>query len=535
MNFIDHLVRAVSPEKALRREKARMGLKAMEIVNSGYDAGGASYRKNSLKGWTAYSSSPQSDIDMNLHTLRQRSRELYMTSPVATSAINTTRTNVVGQGLVVKPSVDWKQLGISKEEADVLNARIKREFNLWAESKNCDIMRLNNFVELQQIAIISWLLNGDCFATLQYKKSEQFPYELRIQLIEADRISNPDSFVGSVDRECKAKNGNKVFNGVEIDKDGQIVAYYICNNYPNDYVFPSEWKRVEAFGKRTGNANVIHVMQGERPDQYRGVPFLAPVIETIKQLTRYTDAEIMAAVINGIFTVFVKTEEGDDNLDFAGVEDDSLEDIITPNNSLAKIRSGQQNENELRLGNGLINYLKEGESVEIADAKRPATNFDSFVKSFTAYIGAALEIPIELLTKQFTSSYSASKGALLEAWKSFRMKRSWFADDFCQPIYEIWLAEAVAKGRISAPGFFLDASIRKCYCRATWNGPAPGHLDPVREVQAAQLRVENGFSTRTSEAVEINGSDYAENVEMLEEENIKLNRTVQKEEADDND
>ncbi len=44
----------------------------------------------------------------------------------------------------------------------------------------------------------------------------------------------------------------------------------------------------------------------ERPGQRRGVPVLAPVIEALKQLGRYTDAELVAAVVSGLFTVFVK-------------------------------------------------------------------------------------------------------------------------------------------------------------------------------------------------------------------------------------
>ncbi|WP_162803227.1 phage portal protein [Salmonella enterica] len=68
-------------------------------------------------------------------------------------------------------------------------------------------------------------------------------------------------------------------------------------------------------------------------------------------------------------------------------------------------------------------------------------------------IGAALELPYELLVKHFTASYSASRAALLEARKMFRMRREWMVLSFCQPIYEEWLSEAVAKGRVIAPGF----------------------------------------------------------------------------------
>ena len=144
------------------------------------------------------------------------------------------------------------------------------------------------------------------------------------------------------------------------------------------------------------------------------------------------------------------------------------------------------------------------------------------MEAICQYIGAALEIPYELLVKRFNASYTASKGALEEAWKMFRMYRDWLASDFCQPIYEEWMAEAVAKKRIDAPGFFTDPLIRKAYCRAEWNGPAKGILDPVKEVSAAEKRVQNGFSTRSSETREMTGGDYYSNADQLKQEEKKL-------------
>lgn len=517
MSIIDNIYMTLSPEKALKREVARQKINMIkDIQNSGYDEGGASKRKNSMKGWPANSKSPQKDIDLNLNILRKRSRSLYMTAPLATSAIKTNRTNIVGSGLVLKSRLDYETLGISHEEADKLEKKIEKEWAIWSESKFCDNNLQHNFLELQQIALISWLMNGDGFGLVKYKEEKPYmPYQLRIKLIESDKVSNPDSFGDNIDLSLKAKNKNRIFNGIEIDKDGAVIAYYICNSYSDDYDLKKEWIRVKAYGENTGNPNVIHIFEAERCEQYRGVPYLAPVIESIKQLTRYTEAEIMAAVINGMFTVFVKTEDGDDGIDFEGVDDDNSSD------------TGSESETSYQLGNGLINYMKPGESIEIADAKRPNVNFDGFVSSMSKYIGAALEIPHELLTKNFMASYSASRAALLEAWKAFRMRRTWFANDFCQPIYELWLSEAVSKDRINAPGFFNDPSIKKAYCRAEWNGPAQGQLNPVVEVNAAKLKVENGFSTREKETIEMNGGNFDSNIEQLILENEKMNKLQQ--------
>ena len=127
-----------------------------------------------------------------------------------------------------------------------------------------------------------------------------------------------------------------------------------------------------------------------------------------------------------------------------------------------------------------------------------------------------------MLLKEFNSNYSASRGALLEAWEAYKMRRVWLVDGFCQPVYELWLAEAVARGRISAPGFLTDPIIRQAYLGSEWIGPSQGQLDPTKEVSAAVTAVENGFSTREAESIKLNGSEYSRNVDKLTTENEQL-------------
>lgn len=88
------------------------------------------------------------------------------------------------------------------------------------------------------------------------------------------------------------------------------------------------------------------------------------------------------------------------------------------------------------------------------------------------------------------------------------MRRSWLISSFCQPIYEEWLSDAVSSGRIEAKGFFDDPVIRKAWCGADWFGDSQGQLDPLKEANAAKIRVEEGFSTREREAAELTGMKY---------------------------
>ena len=160
---------------------------------SGYSDAGASQTRRALKKFIARSSAPNEDIDWNNYTLRQRSRMLYMSSPLATSAINTNRTKAVGVGLTLKSSIDRETLGLSPEAAKEWQKHTEREFAMWADRKaSCDATGVNDFAGMQQLALISWLMSGDVFALVKrYETSSIHPYSLRLHIIEADRVRTP--------------------------------------------------------------------------------------------------------------------------------------------------------------------------------------------------------------------------------------------------------------------------------------------------------------------------------------------------------
>lgn len=481
------------------------------LVAKGYGDAGASWQKKAVKGFTAQSGSPREDIDANNYTLRQRARMLYMAAPIATSAIKTNRTNVIGVGLQLKSRVNRTVLGMDEAAAETWQKRTEAEFALWATQKRaCDATGVNDFYAMQQLALTSWLTSGDVFAVFKrYDPTALMPYSLRVHIIEADRVSTP-STAGLLHPMAmttgKAENGNAIFDGVEVDGNGMIVAYHIRNNYPLEFnTLKTDWIRVQAYGDATGLPNIIQVMDSERPEQYRGVSYLAHVIEPLLQLRRYTESELMAAVVESFFTAFVTTEGPTSQIPFSETGEGESEDP-----------------NEYEMGPGQVNHMKPGESVMFADPKRPSSGFQTFARSISEQVGAALEIPADLLLKAFNASYSASRGALLEAWKAFRMRRVWFANDFCRPIYEVWLSEAVARGRIQAPGFFISPIIRAAYLGSEWIGPSQGQLDPVKEITAEILAVGEGFSTREQSTVRLGGGDWDSNMTKIKLENQKL-------------
>lgn len=509
------LAEAIAPEWGLRREVARQ--KTTAVRNMGYSQHGASRTKNSMSGWLTSRGGPDSDITLNLDLLRQRSRDLCMGEPLALGALKTIRTNEVGSGLRLNAQIDAEFLGMTDEQALEWEAHTEREFASWADSVSCDAARRSTFGELVALARLSELMSGDVFAMLPAIPRAGERYDLRIQLLEADRISDPWPY----------PVGHNVLGGVEVGDYGEPLCYYVAKVHPGDLFLPgtyggygafaygavnvpplteggiygaqwNTWTKIPAFDT-TGRRVVLHIMESDRPGQRRGVPILAPVMERLKQLSRYSDAEIMAAVVSGMFTAAVTSDR----------PQPGIGPVLPPSLEVAQPVPAQDPDSaDVQMGNGAIISLAPGEKIEGLNPGRPNANFEPFVRTFCQHIGAGLGIPYELLVMQFTSSYSASRGALLEAWKRFAVGRERMVIRFCQPVYEQWLEEAVARGYIVAPGFFTDRLVRAAWCGAEWTGPTQGQLDPVKEVEAAERRVQGGFSTRTRETAELTGGNW---------------------------
>ena len=489
---LDNAISSVLPGWGAARLRARGQMEMMALAGSYV---GARKDRRETANWSVSGGSADADILWDLPTLRDRSRDLVRNAPLAVGAINTMVTNVVGTGLVPKARLDRGMLGLDDAAADAWETAAERIFRQWALSPNgADITREMNFVDLQQMAVRSTAESGDVFFVRRFSEQDGGMLGFRWQVVEGDRISNPQ---GSADSDL-------LRGGVQKDPQGRVTAYHVLDQHPGDYqigLANRSWMTLPAWAD-DGSRQVSHLYRILRPGQSRGVPFLAPVIEAFKQLDAYREAEQMAAVVAAMLTVFVKT----DGADGLGVSFPSDPAVAS---------------NEMKLGRGAIVDLAPGEDVVIANPGRPNDQFDPFMNAILTQIGTALEMPLELLTKRFNSSYSASRAALLEAWKAFKTQRFWLAQKLCAPSYDAVITEAVARGYLDAPGFFDDPEIRYAWLCHDWIGPAPGNIDPLKEVQAARERIEGNLSTHDKETAELTGGDWERDHRQLAKE-IKL-------------
>ena len=472
----DKLATLGNPQKQLDRYRAKVAL----ALSGGYK--GASKSRRQTTNWNPTNTDADNVNTYDLGDLRDRSHDLIRNNPLAGGAINTKVTSVIGSGLRLNANVDEKILGITVEEAKELNTQIENEYKLFC--KHCDLKRTFDFDLLQSVIYRSQKESGDVLINLPMVDRPETPYFTKIQIIEGDRISN----------EGAVQNTETLTDGVEKDRFGAPKWFHIETTPPGAPYSKREWNKIKAYGTKTGRKNAIHFYEMKRPNQTRGVPDLAPVIEMFKQLGDFTDAELQAAVISGMFAVMIKTES---DADFGAPE-------ATGDDSTSSM--------DIDMSGGVVTQLMPNESIETVSPDRPNKNFDGFVNSIISQIGTCLNIPHNLLLKRFDSSFSAAKAVLLEAWRYFMAERDFFSKQVLDPIYEVFFEEAVALGRINAPQFLSgDPAIKQALLRKNWKGAAKGNLKDLEAVQAAEARINAGLSTIQAETDEMGTGDWDSN------------------------
>ncbi|TXI91909.1 MAG: phage portal protein [Neisseriales bacterium] len=517
-SLFNKILYAVAPSYLAKRQLAQMQSNFLALYGqnsgTGYGNHGAGYNTSTM-GWGAYSTNADSDLIVNRDTLVQRSRDLFMGSSLANGVLKDIAQNVAGGGLTLKSSINYEYLGISNEEAKALEKKIEFEFDLWAsKSYCCDLEAGNSFYDMQTLVMLSVLLSGDVFIAMPLKERKNSIYDLKLKIIEADRIMDPNN---------KEPNKN-ILGGIELDDDGAPVAYYLVNQLPyaQNYgkIQPTLWKRIPAFGSKTGRRNILHLFNVERPGQRRGIPILSPVMEMFKQLTRYTEAEIMSAIVASSFSVFIK-KVNPTQATFDQVSQNAAQRMT---GNVGQQTQAPSNYANYRIEPGLVMEMNPNESIEIANPTRPNTGYGDFVDSILKQVAVGLGLPQEYMLKNMNSSYSASRAAIMLAWEMFNTRRKWLVREFCQPVYEEWLSEAVAKSRVNLPGFFDNLSIKAAWSRTNWIGTNPIQIDPVKEVTAAKIRIDECLSTREHEAMKIGSGSFDEILPIREIEEIGMDK-----------
>lgn len=456
--------------------------------------------------WRPSPGAPDAEFLPSRDTIVGRIRDLVRNSGWASGAVTRELDSVIGSRLRLSAKPDYKAVGLDADWAREFGRQIEAHWRLWAYDPRrfCDAARHTSIPGLFGQGYRHATVDGDGLGVLYWLPDRGGRYATTLQIVDPDRLSNP---LGMMET-------NHLRGGVERDEYGAAVAYHFRKAHPYDWFDWGgdryQWERVE---RETpwGRPRVVHFFDKQRAGQTRGVSRFTAVVEPFKMLNQYSRVELQAAVINAILGAWIETAS----------DRSAIVDSIDPDNAMAltEYRQGYYNSNPVTFGGARIPILSTGDKVNVLQSARPASGYADFEAACLRNISAATGQSYEQVSNDWSKvNYSSARAALIEVWRSLSSRREAFGDGFCTPIYAAFVEEQVMTGRIELPPGtpdFHDAMA--AYCRCKWIGPGRGWVDPLKEAQAAELRMQLGLSTLEDEVAE-QGGDWEENIEQLARE-----------------
>jgi len=451
-------------------------------------------------------------------TLRKRSVQLYTDNIYAKGLLNRLLTNEINTGLSLEAIPEGDVLNLDDDFLNDWSESTENKFRIWGSMKEiCDWNQLNTFGQLQALVRLTSLLSGDCVIVLRQSTLTRLPI---VEIIDGSNIQNPSdqNFI----KKALAR-GNKIIHGVELDSNKRHIAYYILQAN-------GSFKRVPVRGEKSKRL-ISFMVYGSRKrvDEIRGIPLLAAVLQSLKEIDRYKDSEQRAAVINSILPMFIsksKDKVGSRPMTGAGVRKKST---TKTNNDGTEKRITQAG----YVPGIILDELQVGEEPKSFDTKRPNINFGNFEHAILSGIAWCNEIPPEILMLHFSNNYSASRAAINEFKIYLDRIRSDFSIDFCKPVYNEWLINMVLTDRIEAAGFlqaWRDKNLFLVYgawIQSDWAGAIKPSVDRDKEAKAYERMTKHAWITNDRSAKELTGTKFSQNVRRIKKEAQQLAEAYQ--------
>lgn len=467
-NWIDKTISYLSPAAGAKRARARYQEQIFQKAASRSFDGADKGRRT--KGWKATSTSANAENGPAIVTLRDRSRDLVRNNPYAARAIQAIQTNVIGTGIIAKPMVK------GAKNAKELGWAWKR----WAESTECDADGLNNFYGLQSIAMRTLAEAGEVLVRRRHRFAiDKLTVPLQIQILEPDYIDTLKSE--------SVEGGGYILQGVEFDKLGRRVAYWLFAEHPGDAGLASKASSFKS--NRIPAEDILHLFRVDRTGQVRGIAWGAPVILRLRDFDEYEDAQILRQKVAASFTAFVHDIEAPDD---ATTAEDLGFDKLEP---------------------GAVENLPPGKTITFPNPPQ-VSGYREFTDVSLHAVASGYGVTYEILTGDYSRvNFSSGRMGWIEFHRNVEQWR-WLLliPRLCEPVFRWFCEAALLAGYKGTSDAF-----------AQWTPPAREMIDPSKEISAQVTAVRAGFKT-LSGVIREQGNDPEEFFEELIADNKKIDQ-----------
>lgn len=431
---------------------------------------------------------PVKNYVVDYNTLRQRSWDLLLDSPLAQTIIKKYTSWTIGKGLKLQAEPEMEVL---KQESIDLNKEVwsklvEARFGLFKKSKGTDYAGMKSLNRIEAEAFKNAKIGGDVLVILYYLNDR-----IKVQLIDGARVDTPLKN-GFRLYPQKMDNGNRIIDGVEINDRGEHIAYHIKRPSPS-----YEYDRVAARDSQ-GRMRAYMVYGWQyRIDSVRGMPLLSVVMEMSNQLQQYQSAAVTSAEDRAKISLAIEHEPaalttGDNPFAAQTARMYNVSQEFTPDFPEDSFGQPLADKVTATTKRQTVN-LPLGAALKTIESKAELYFKDFFTVNIDQ-VCAACELPPNVAMSKYDSNFSASRAALKEWDNTLSVQREEFSEQFLAPIYAFFLEIENRKGKVKSPGYIkaLDSNdwmLIEAYHKARFVGVPVPHIDPVKEVEAERKKL----------------------------------------------
>ena len=441
MNWLDSMIAAISPEKAVRRAQARNILAAYEAA-----------KPTVLRKQSRDSGSGNQWVSQAGPNLRNQARFLDGNHDLAKGVLNALVNNVVGaNGIGIEPQPRTFGGEIHDELADAL----LRYWKNWIRKPECTFTM--DWASAQRLLCRSWVRDGEVLAKNLTGVVPFFDHgtevKFSLELLEADMCpliyDDP---------------GNRIIQGIQRNGWGKPVNYYLYREHPGD---------INVFNTTSLNLipvsadRINHLRIRDRISQLRGVSVFAAVMTRLDDVKDYEESERIAAKIAASMAGFIKKGQPD---------------MYEPN--------ADGTARALRFSPGMVfDDLMPGEEIGMIDTNRPNPQLIEYRKGQLRAVAAGTGVNYSTIARDYDGSYSSQRQELVEGWANYSVLTNEFISGMVQPVWETFVKMAVLDGLVKIPADIDPISIDD----ALFIGPSMPWIDPLKEIKGNSEGERSGY------------------------------------------
>lgn len=424
-------------------------------------------------------SSANMELRRSLRILRARARELARNDDYMRKFLSLIASNVVGPAGIRLQAKAADERG-NPDEA--LNAAVERAWRDWSHKETASATGKLSWRDAQRLYARTLARDGEVL--VQFVEDDN-DFGFSLKFVNVDWLDETYNQL--------LPNGNRILMSVEVDRRGRPVAYWLTTpSY--DYLYPENAGQGLQRTRFPAEGFIHDFVVFEDEDETRGVPWAHAAMIRLYNLGQYEEAEIIAARVaacKGSYLIPPAEDEG------AGIGEDE-----------------EHPQTYESIEPGMTQELPPGYSVHDVNPTHPNPNTAGFCKFMLRGVAAGLDVSYTSLAADLEGvNFSSIRAGLLEERDMYRALQDHTVEHFCRPVFLRWLRKAIFMGAIDGakPKDFSRLSNPKWQPRGwTW-------VDPMKDVQATVLAINNGLDSRTDALAE-QGEEFSHVLSNLKSE-----------------